>query len=508
MEVLAFILLLASVEALSSYTDLRHVHAFLANSEHQLRTRYRPMYHLYAPFGWLNNPAAFVFFKRKYHLFYQYHPYDGAWGAVAWGHAVSADLVRWAHYPSAMQPREPYDRHGCLAGSAAQHNGYLALFYTGQAIVSNYTRTTLSIAVSADGVIFQKYLYNPVMRNMPPRATDFRNPKVWRYRDVWYMLVGASIARRGHLLLYTSPNLYAWRPNGTVARSLGDMGHTWESPDLFELDGLCVLLLSAQGIRSDGDRFRNLQQTGYVLGRYDCGAATVGDLEVSTATFEELDRGHDFYAAKTTRAIDGRRLMVAWLGMWEGRFEEAHDGWAGAMAIVRELRLGRRGQILQIPVQEQLKLRKELVENAWYSPGETFDTGTKAFELLVNATCSTYDAEIALMWEGERQYTISYWAARGVVGVDRGGADGVRRADWAPTGHLHWRIFVDRSSVEVFCGSGEVVFSSRIYPRGPLRLRIGADAQLHLTQYRIRRSIGYDPELRNYLKNHVLNKYQ
>lgn len=488
--------------------DLQHVRAFLASSSQQLRRRYRPLYHLSASYGWLNDPAAFVFFKRKYHLFYQYHPYDGSWGPAAWGHAASSDLVRWAHYPPAVLPRDALDRGGCLAGSAVNHNGHLALFYTGRALRDNVTRSTVGVAVSADAVVFQKYMYNPVVRGAPDGASDFRNPKVWRHRDAWYMLVGASIRERGHLLLYTSPDLYAWRANGTVARSLGDMGRAWESPDAFELDGLCVLLLSARGVRPDGDRFRNLQVAGYVTGQFDCPGARFPDLEISQATFEELDRGHDLYAAKTTRSVDGRRLMVAWLGMWEATFEEAPDGWAGCMTLVRELRMTRGGRLLQAPAREMARLRGEMIENAWYAPGESFATGARSFELLVNATTASYDAEIVLEWQGERQYSVRYWAARGLAGVDRHGSgpDAPRRADWAPAGPLHWRIFVDRSSVEVFCGGGEVTFTSRIYPRGAMLLRVLGHMQLHITQYKIKRSIGFDHKLTKYIRNHVLRE--
>lgn len=503
MEVLAFaIVLLGSVKAEPPF-DLCHIEAFLVSSEHGLRKRYRPLYHLSAPSGWLNNPAAFIFFKRKYHLFYQYHPYDGAWGPMAWGHAASADLVNWAHYPPALMPLDANERQGCLAGSAVVHNG-LVLFYTSQGLDHASMVYTHNLAVSADAVLFRKYMYNPVVRATSSHSDYFLNPKVWRHYDVWYMLFGASKASRGQLLLYSSPDLYSWQYNSTVACSIGDMGYVWESPDLFELDGLCVLLLSAQGIRADGDRFRNLMQTGYVLGNYDCLSARFEDLEVSTATFEELDRGHDFYAAKTMQALDGRRLLVAWLGMWEGQFTEARGGWVGCMTLVRELRVDQRGRLLQAPAREVTNLRTELMENAWYMPGESFEAGAKAFELLVNSTSAEMDAELALEWDGESRYVVSYWATRGVVGVDRSGLDGARRADWAPLGYMRMRIFVDRSSVEVFCGIGEVVFSSRIYPHGNMLVRIGGHVQLHITQYKLKTSIGYDNKLNSYIRKRIL----
>ncbi|KAG6464199.1 sucrose-6-phosphate hydrolase-like [Manduca sexta] len=487
-------------------TDLAHIEAFIQQEKYLLRKKYRPVYHISAPVGWLNDPSSFVYFKRQYHVFYQYHPYNGAWGHTRWGHAISDNLVDWAHYPPALVPKEYYEKHGCLSGSALVHNNYLTVFYTGHVISNNKTYQTQNVAISSDSIVFQKYLYNPIIRKGPYGVSDFRNPMVWNYRNWWYMMVGTAKDGLGHLLLYSSADLFSWTLNGTLAKSFGDMGHMWENPDLFEIDGLTVLILSVQGIQAEGYRFRNLYQTGYVVGKFNYVTARFEDFEVSTATFKELDYGHDFYAAKTVQAADGRRLLIAWLGMWESDFQESRDGWASLLTLVREVKLTSQGRILMMPVKETANLRTEILEDAWYSPGEAFSAGTKSFELIVNSTAVVYDAIITLEWNGRRQYTIGYIADQGHITVDRGGKDGVRRADWLPNGHLHLRIFVDYSSIEIFCGMGEVVFSSRIYLKRPILVKIGGDTQLHITQYKLRRGVGYDNKLRKHLKEHIIAK--
>ena len=45
----------------------------------------RPLFHLSARCGWMNDPNGFSFYGGLYHLFYQYHPYDSHWGPMHWG---------------------------------------------------------------------------------------------------------------------------------------------------------------------------------------------------------------------------------------------------------------------------------------------------------------------------------------------------------------------------------------------------------------------------------------
>lgn len=49
----------------------------------------RPEFHLSPRVGWMNDPNGFSYYKDKFHLYYQYYPYDSQWGPMHWGHVVT-----------------------------------------------------------------------------------------------------------------------------------------------------------------------------------------------------------------------------------------------------------------------------------------------------------------------------------------------------------------------------------------------------------------------------------
>ena len=83
---------------------------------------------------------------------------------------------------------------------------------------------------------------------------------------------------------------------------------------------------------------------------------------------------------------------------------------------------------------------------------------------------------------------IAYDDAKKTITVDRSGMEkrfnveqGEERVRPLPKGLSHLRIFIDRSSVEIFVNDGDAVFSSRIFPTAEEnRLIAIGDASVHL----------------------------
>ena len=70
----------------------------------------KPLFHVTAPTGWINDPNGFSVYDGKIHLFYQYNPYQREWGPMHWGHSVTDDMVRWEQLPAAIAPDQEYDK--------------------------------------------------------------------------------------------------------------------------------------------------------------------------------------------------------------------------------------------------------------------------------------------------------------------------------------------------------------------------------------------------------------
>lgn len=459
-------------------SDIEELEQYIQSKKPEINQRYRPHYHVAAPVGWINDPNGFSFYKGQYHLFYQFYPYDSVWGPMHWGHVISTDLVNWDWLPTALVPEE----EGCFSGSAVIADDSMVLIYTAHIEDGNQVNQSQYLAFSDDGVKFEKYKGNPVMPRAPNGSPDFRDPKAWRHGDHWYVIIGSKTDDgHGRVLLYRSSDLYDWEFLSVLGESDGKLGYMWECPDFFELDGKFVLLMSPQGIEPEGDRYKNLYQSGYIIGSFD-----YTNFEFTPEVdFQELDYGHDFYATHTTD-VEGQRYLVAWLNMWESPHPEETDGWSGALSIVRELELSG-NRILMKPVEAMIDLREEsYVAGDWKTNEDlNFD---KTAELIIEGNLDE-DVELLLTGSNGGQKVWLRWNQETKkVSVEKENDD-VRQVEWNPLGKKSWRIFLDASTLELFCGEGEAVFSSRVFPDGGWKVTNLSEQTLNVEAFKLKRSI-------------------
>lgn len=298
--------------------------------------------HLKAPCNWINDPNGFIYYRGRYHLFYQHFPYAPSWGTMHWGHAVSSDLVHWEHEGIALYPTKLADRNGCFSGTAIEHEGQLRLFYTGVRYletnpenihkhVDNRFESCQMELVSPDGERFdnlgaKRVIISPITDPHVGDPTHTRDPKVWRGRDGWYLVLGTTVRHTGRLLIYRSDDLRTWELASTVERA--ELGWMWECPDWFEVDGTGVLLVSPMGLLEDGAAPTDMAIC--LLADFD-----EGTCQMSLAdTYQFLDYGLDLYAPQTALDAEGCRTMIAWLRMPEV-VADKRGAWRGMMCLPR-----------------------------------------------------------------------------------------------------------------------------------------------------------------------------
>lgn len=445
---------------------------YIAENRDKVNARYRNLYHVMPPVGWMNDPNGFNFAMGQYHLFYQFHPYSAEWGPMHWGHFVSKDLIDWRELPVAIAPDEPYDKDGCFSGSSVEKDGKLYLMYTS---VSGDMQTQ-SLAETSNGVDFKK-LGQVITSDMLPafvKKTDFRDPKIFKKNGKYYCFAGATDTDgKGIILSYVSPDLKVWKYLGVVLRD--KRTNVCECPDYFESDGKEVLLYCPQFLPASGGKFQNQHSNVYVLGSF---SADTGEF---IKKYEgEIDSGFDFYAAQTLKTPDGRRVMIAWMAMWDRTPVTLKDGWSGAMTIPRELSVVD-GKLYQRPVREIENYRtlhyhiedKKAAEAkipvfsatqeiiVTFSLGSAKKVGLKLFCREGRETLIYYDVETSrIVFDRTRM-------GEEVTGGENERDACVRYGDVKLFKNAFtMRIFTDVSSMEVFLGDGGCVMTANIYTGG------------------------------------------
>ncbi len=295
----------------------------------------RPRFH-YAPrANWLSDPNGLVHHAGEWRMAYQYNPLGEEWGHMAWGHAVSPDLVNWTELPPALA-----EEHGVMifSGSAVIDRDNSAGFGR-EAIVAIYTgadtvagRQTQCLAASTDnGRTWHKYPGNPVLDE---GLADFRDPSVFWHEATrrWIMTVVRSTENRA--ALYASNDLRQWALLGTID-SDGAPGHVWECPLLIELP---VEDRATTRWLFKVDVFAGAPGSGalYRTGQFD------GTRFVADGPWQVVDHGRDFYAAIawiTPRDHAGRPAWIGWMGNHAVQAQLPLQGWRGAMSVPRRMSL-------------------------------------------------------------------------------------------------------------------------------------------------------------------------
>lgn len=434
--------------------------------------RMRQRYHFMAEEGWINDPNGLIFYKNKYHYFYQYNPYDSYWGAMHWGHAISEDLLHWEYLPVALAPSESYDNHekgGCFSGSAIEHEGKLYLLYTGATNYGEGPVQSQCLAYSEDGIHFEKYEKNPIITAPDGYdITDFRDPKVWKHGDYFYVVCGAKKDNLAKALLFKSSDLKDWEFVNIMAESRGELGFMWECPDFYPIGDKYVLMFSPMGVHE--------RTSTYLVGdmNYDTG-------KFNYTTMGEIDWGFDYYAPQSFLDARGRRIIVGWangwnwMPWWKDWGPTFKENWCGAFNLPREVKLLEDNTLMFMPIEELKSLRydENIVENIEVKDKYEIHAGDGvAYEMKMEIDLretTAYSFKVLLRCSDDRATVITFDLKKSELAFDRNNSDGWSRGITRSNlilkdkNILDIHIFVDQSSIELFTDNYQTIHSGNVF---------------------------------------------
>lgn len=403
------------------------------------REKYRPQSHFSSARGWINDPNGLLWYRGRYHLFFQHNPVGSHWGNMHWGHAVSADLLHWEQWEDALFP----DEHGAIfsgsgivdtrnvSGLKEGEDDPLLLFYSAagnSSLLSAGKPFPQCLAYSTDGGrTFRKYAGNPIL---PPVARDSRDPKViYSPADELYYL--ALYIAGDEYALFTSRNLLDWEKRQSIHLPGDD-----ECPDFYplRLDG-------------NGPEYWVLSGAG---DRYLVGELKNGEF-LPRQHVRQLHYGNCSYAAQSFSHIpeeDGRRLRLSW-----NQAAPPHADFCGSLCTPVSMSLKTiNGELLLCaqPIREfaSLYTRTDTVRDLTLEPG-------RDLTLPLEGKCQ--DIRLRLRAGGESPFWIT------LLGMGLQVIPEENRIKWMDrsmplymeNGELTLRIITDTTSVEVYADQGE-----------------------------------------------------
>ena len=424
------------------------------------REQYRPLYHHTPAYGWMNDPNGMFFKDGVWHLYFQHNPYGSQWENMTWGHSTSTDLIHWTFQGDPVQP----DAWGSIfSGSSVVDKNNTAGFGE-NAIVALYTSAgenqTQSMAYSTDnGKTFTKYDGNPIItRNVP----DFRDPHMFWNEDIkkWNMILAAG----QQMNIYSSDNLKDWKFESSFGAEYGSHGGVWECPDLMKMK-----------VRGT-DKEKWMLVCNINPGGPSGGSATqyfVGDFDGHKFTCESkpevtkwMDYGKDHYATVTfDNAPNGRHVALAWMSNWQYANQVPTLQYRSANSIPRDLGLFeyKGNTYCSVTPSEEITAARSK------KPSRSL---SEACEMVVNLKG---DATITLSNSKGEKVVMTYKAKDETFSMDRtlsGKTDFSSDFAAITTAPVYGkmnklRIFIDKSSIEVFDNDGKMAMTNLVFPTKP-----------------------------------------
>ena len=464
------------------WKDMRLSDTFSAEN----REKYRPAYHHTPLYGWMNDPNGMVYHDGVWHLCYQWNPFGSKWQNMTWGHSTSRDLIHW-------EPQEPTllpDGLGTIfSGSSAIDEANSAGFGK-NSIVTLFTSAAnsqvQSLAYSNDGgYTYTTYPGNPVLTF----ESEARDPNMFWNEETkqWTLILAHALDHE--MLIFTSPDLKSWTLQSSFGKGLGAQDGVWECPDLFELpvtgtqEKKWVLICNI----NPGGPFGG-SATQYFTGSFDGKTFKVDTDASGNVPTKWLDYGKDHYATVSWSDTPGRRTVIGWMSNWQYAAEVPTLQFRSANTLPREMgvfKVDDQYYVSSKPSPELDALRGKITHNA-----KRIQVGKRAHtvslpqendgicEILMNVDAKrSKQLKMTLANKAQEKVTIIYDVEKETISFDRTQSGIVDFSQDFPAvtvtptyendGSVNLRLFIDRSSMELFEQEGRFVMTNLVFPTSP-----------------------------------------
>lgn len=447
--------------------------------------KFRPLYHHTPAYGWMNDPNGMFYKDGVYHLYFQHNPYGSTWGNMTWGHSTSRDLVNWEFQGDPLLP----DAWGTIfSGScvvdyentAGFGRGAVIAFYTSAKSTAWGDSQSQSLAYSLDnGKTFTKYVGNPILTS---QERDFRDPKVFWYAPDkhWVMILAVG----QEMQIFSSKNLKEWKKESSFGAKQGAHGGVWECPDLVQLpvesskEKKWVLICNL----NPGGPFGG-SAAQYFVGTFD-GKKFTNESPTQT---KWLDWGKDNYATVTwSNAPDGRCIALGWMSNWQYQAVLPTSQYRGSNTLARDLTLYKENGdyfLKSAPSPEIESLRGEKVSVPSFKVSDTYEINSLlehndgAYEIemtiknsgaskIVFSLLNAKDEKIYMYYNVPQKQFVMDRSESGLTDFSKD-FPAVTVAPVGDTDIIRIRLFIDKSSIEVFGEDGKYVMTNRVFPNAP-----------------------------------------
>ena len=425
---------------------------------------FRPHFHIAPPTGLMNDPNGLIFDGEKYHLFYQWFPFDAIHGMKHWKHLITKDFQ---HYQSAddLIPCELFESHGCYSGGALKVGDKLAMFYTGNTrrLSDNQRIPFQNLAIfDLDGKLLSK---RPLIEHAPEGYTEHvRDPKPYFAENgkIRFICGAQRENLTGTAIIFEMDDLE------DTPRLLGELSlpafdntnvFMWECPDLLKLGDKDVFIWSPQGKDREVHQFQNNYHATYAVGK-------LTELTFDAEYIGELDQGFDFYAPQTFAGLENKThaVLFGWIGLPDLTYPTDKFKWHSALTLPRELRL-EGTKIYQRPIAKTYENLTAL--STFYLDGKAeiadLDRAYVKFEANNQAFNLTF-------FQNDKGQSLRLSYKNGVICLDRSQSEQTELMEtfgskrFCEIANLQTvEIFFDRSIVEIFFNHGEKAMTSRFF---------------------------------------------